>query len=1377
MAAGAYKGLTIRIGADTTKLASALRGANSVIYNTQKQINTLNKALRLDPGNANAAAMQVGAIASQATNAAAKMDLLRRGIGELATTNLVGRDGTVAELAQSTDNAALAAEHARVAYLAVNEELASLYAEIKETTSGMVDLREVTNSGSFNQTYLDGLLEEKKITQEQYEAIMRLKPAWTEARNALDNYTDVKRLGEMNAQFVEAQAHVKHLAREYASLKMRSDLSQSLQELDGRITLVSAATETARDRFERLNSAANLDPTNIGLAAQRADALAEATEAASTKAKLLKEKIEAYKADGIGELANKVENVERAFHEAEAEVARAKTALEEYRGRADASEDETKRLADALNEAERAARDIAKVAEFRDLKDELAETASQANALKKAMSEAASVRAAAVQAAAAVGDLMRDAGRAIIEHANKIDTAYRNVRKTVDATEEQYQRLYDSAVRFSQTHITSASTMLEMEALAGQVGVGADALEHFAEVAANLDVATDIEAEDIALKMGQMVNVMNDLDEGGVERFADALVRLGNNMPAQESAIMNVAQRISAVGGIAGMSTPEVLAWGSAVASTGQNSEAAATALSNTISAIEVAVGVGGKDLQAFADISKVSAEDFANAWKSSPTEALSLFIQGLKNLDEADDSAIAALENMGITGVRQQQTLLGLSQTLDNLDDALTMSQDAWDGVSDKWGAAGDAAREAERKSEGFSGSLAKMQNSSEALAASFGSALVPYMDMAADVIRNLTSWLNGMDDGTKAATVGVGGLFAAISVAEPVLGALGNSWKEIIDSMKSSTTKVLGKLATKFGDTTVEVTGLSSALESLMNTGALGVGGGLAVAVTVLAMFATAALDAHQKTQRFNDAISDMNDDVKTARESLASGARDVESYSSAARRAVVNIDDLVESFEAHSKSIEDTRKAAQDSIGMLGQYKRVIDEAAAGGEQWGASADNVAKLEWALRGLNEAAGTSYTAEQVLIGAYEDEQGVIHNTIEEIDNLIAKRQEEARVQAYQDMYTEAYKAQTEAANQLAAAQAVLAEGHDNYIDKYMKLNHWSREYAEQQWQESKECANLTENVNNLTSAYNAAVGRADGYAAAMTSAAEATAKNANEIQQWVASNSLVEASLLQFGNDINKTIATLEQHGVTVEDISRLTETEFMEMAASCGGSIDQLIAKLLEYRATDPGNKKSDFTVTGNGADGSATRSIRDYRNENPGPSKTAVFEVVGAQALRDALNTFRLVKQEPNELFKKVSLAATLTTGGNARGGYLPQRNIPKHADGFIATRPTLTQYGWIGEDGAEAYSGGSLVPLTNRKYSMPYIDQISDSVVEKLLSNLSSAGIIDYALIGASVAQGIADADMGVAIDKRALVGAIAPDMERELGRIGRMGGW
>lgn len=75
--AGNIKGITIEIGGDTTGLDKALKGVNSEISSTQKQLKEVDRALKLDPGNTELLEQKQRALASAVEATASKLDTLK----------------------------------------------------------------------------------------------------------------------------------------------------------------------------------------------------------------------------------------------------------------------------------------------------------------------------------------------------------------------------------------------------------------------------------------------------------------------------------------------------------------------------------------------------------------------------------------------------------------------------------------------------------------------------------------------------------------------------------------------------------------------------------------------------------------------------------------------------------------------------------------------------------------------------------------------------------------------------------------------------------------------------------------------------------------------------------------------------------------------------------------------------------------------------------------------------------------------------------------------------------------------------------------------------------------------------------------------------
>ena len=1383
MAAGAYKGLTIRIGADVTKLSSALRGANSVIFKTQQQLTKLNKAAKLDPGNGGVMTRQFGAVSNEVNDLAHKMSLLKTGMADLGLTGLEGASGNVGELARNTENAALEAEKALEVYNSLTAQLNELYKPIQQNTG--INLHESVANGTFDED-ITLLRQFGEITAEQEIHIRDLQQRWNEARDSLENYSNASKLGEMKNDLAATEAQLAAMSRTYAQMVMRNDITKMFSGLDNQLRIVNAATDTAKDKFSRLSSAAKIDPGNIGLAVDRIKAMQEALQNTQSKAELLKQKISTLKAAGVEESAKNIGNISRAFQDSQEGIAQAKAELDKYRESANATEEGVKELEQALREAEEAGKEVARVAEWQELETQLHEVNAEAKQLKDSLKlPELNVGAAAVQAAVAVGNIARDMGREVINSSRDVDSAYRDLRKTFDGTEAEYQTLYDSAMKFSQTNVTSADTMLEMEAIAAQLGVGldggAEAIQHFSEVAANLDVATDLDAETIALQMGQIVNVMDDLRPDNVERFGDALVKLGNNMPTQESNIMQISQRLSSVGNVVGLTTPQILGWAAAIASTGQRSEAAATGITNTITAIHSAVGRGGDDLELFASVAGQSADDFKAAWESDPSQALKSFIDGLKS---AGDEAIVKLEDLGIEGVRQTQTLLGLAQTSDNVDKAISMAAEAFGDEAAGIAASGDAALEAGRKAQGFSGSMSKLENNVQILAASFGDALVPLIKTATGGIAGLTAVLNFLGPGFKAGIAGMGVLFTGLAVGVPIISSLKDSFGKLFAAIKGAGAIKAAKLSTEFGAIAAKIAAIGAA--GVTATAAIG-----GLAAVVGGYYLVQMYKAYKHAKEFNDALSSVRGVTDGLHKDMLFGTDGIKDYADAWSAARADMDDFLRSTKDHADAMSSTRSETSMSIGMLEKYWSIIDKAIGAGDNYTGS---IGELQWALDGLAEATGETYSAEDVLAGVFDGEAGSADRLREALEKLIETKKTESQLNALTDMRTEAVKGQMEAKEAIdQSAEAyrnyanIVRNAHKDMSDSEFvnyvanSKNH-DAEYLRQlesDWSEAKQVYDEWGNkIQQIDKEYDGLIDK-EAYA---TTAAYGEREGIMQTTQSM-KDALDAVGMTDEG--IKKLAQSIEDAGVSSRDFASISSDSFAAMVEQSGGDIGTLTQMISEYNSLPVEIKDAivrydgtemvlanDDRIIWNGSefvwketgitvdtsslpaaaenaegvtqaqdemhdtDVTAEVSGNAATSREPADNIAAVNTAAGnmtSVTVNDTANgnatdgsasssiwdTVRAIKS----LFSKTVTVTTNyvqngTPGQSAAGAYIPPNKIPKHAAG-IFTRPTLTNIGWVGEDGAELFSGNSLVPLTNRKYSMPYIDDISDAVAKKL----------------------------------------------------------
>lgn len=77
MASASYKGLTVKIGADTSELGKALDKVESKSKDLSKELSAVNKLLKMDPGNADLLAQKQKILAEAVSNTSEKLETLK----------------------------------------------------------------------------------------------------------------------------------------------------------------------------------------------------------------------------------------------------------------------------------------------------------------------------------------------------------------------------------------------------------------------------------------------------------------------------------------------------------------------------------------------------------------------------------------------------------------------------------------------------------------------------------------------------------------------------------------------------------------------------------------------------------------------------------------------------------------------------------------------------------------------------------------------------------------------------------------------------------------------------------------------------------------------------------------------------------------------------------------------------------------------------------------------------------------------------------------------------------------------------------------------------------------------------------------------------
>ena len=289
-----------------------------------------------------------------------------------------------------------------------------------------------------------------------------------------------------------------------------------------------------------------------------------------------------------------------------------------------------------------------------------------------AIATAAGVAATAI--GAAVG--------ASIYVGSDFESAFAGVKKTVDATEEEYEALRQSILSMTDEIPASASEIASVMEIAGQLGIAKESLADFTETMINMGVSTNLSSEEAATNLAKFASIMtmSAYGEDGIsnyERLGSTVVDLGNKLNATEEEIVNISTQLAAAGQLAGMSEADIMGISAAMASVGLTAEAGASSMSRLIMQMQQSVSEGGDSLTTYAETAGMTAEEFSTLFGTDAAGAVVAFIGGL---NAAGEDSYGILEDLELSTIRTRKAFLSLAGADGLMANALGLANGAWD-------------------------------------------------------------------------------------------------------------------------------------------------------------------------------------------------------------------------------------------------------------------------------------------------------------------------------------------------------------------------------------------------------------------------------------------------------------------------------------------------------------------------------------------------------------------------------------------------------------------------------------------------------------------------------------------------------------------------
>lgn len=550
-------------------------------------------------------------------------------------------------------------------------------------------------------------------------------------------------------------------------------------------------------------------------------------------------------------------------------------------------------------------------------------------------------------------------GVASAKFAIDFENNFANVKKTVDGTPEQLEKIRQEIIDMTTVGINGHSAipettaeLTELAAAGGQLGIKTENISKFTETMAMLGTATNLYGEEGAATLAKFANVTK-MDQENFDRLGSSIVDLGNNFATTESDIANMSMRLAGAGTQIGLSQADILGIATALSSVGIEAEMGGSAFSKAMIAMQMATtngytqvndvmnktgmslrdlqllsannskdfksladGLGytstelnsmissGVQLENFAKITGKTTEEFKNLFDSSPAEAIDAFIKGLQNADGAGENAISMLQDMGFTEVRLRDSLLRLANSEAGITEAVTRSNTAWnENIA--------LQNEFDAKAETTASQLSVTKNNIVEAARSIGETMLPSIKDASTTVADFAKGLSQMDDEQKRAVVNTGATVIAIGAISKVSAGAIKGVGGIVEAVGNI------KKAFSAGGALAKFAPTLTSIGAAAGPAALAVAG-----IATAAIAGKVAYDKwYQSQYRWSEGLSEGNEKVKESLEKYKS-LNDIQGQ-------IKSLKMVIESPESSQEQVDNAKSKLEEIKEMLSQeYNLVIN-----------------------------------------------------------------------------------------------------------------------------------------------------------------------------------------------------------------------------------------------------------------------------------------------------------------------------------------------------------------------------------------------------------------------------------------------------------------
>lgn len=339
-----------------------------------------------------------------------------------------------------------------------------------------------------------------------------------------------------------------------------------------------------------------------------------------------------------------------------------------------------------------------------------------------------------VMAGAAITGLVAAARKAVSAYAD-MEEELANTRKYTGMTVQDVERLNDAFIKMDTR--TGRDKLNELAQEAGRLGKNTlEDVQGYVEAADIINVALVDLGEGATQTIAKISNIF------GVEQALgtkDAMLSIGSavnvlsqNCTASKPYLVEFAQRMAGIGAQAGLSVPEILAFGAVLDANGQKVEMSSTAIQKVLMKLANKNGEFAKTLG-------MDAEKLNETLKHSAKDGLMMFLEQLHAIGEqggyenATMTLAPAFAEMGLDAARVSTVLSTLAKHIDEVKAQVNNANKAFNEAT-------SASHEYEIFNNTVQAGLDKAKKRIQELAIQLGQKLLPVMQ---HVMRSTTAFM----------------------------------------------------------------------------------------------------------------------------------------------------------------------------------------------------------------------------------------------------------------------------------------------------------------------------------------------------------------------------------------------------------------------------------------------------------------------------------------------------------------------------------------------------------------------------------------------------------------------------------------------------------